>query len=110
MSDIDQEGPLHNEWFDSESDLPGISSVDSTTTMGVNVSTPSANIHIRDIETGNSNTTGPASNTGMSAGHAPPVETGPIHNGENFLDTRAPLSLPLKASHLLRSRSTVGTP
>jgi len=54
--------------------------------MGVNVSTPSANIHIRAIETGNSNTTGPAPHTGMSAGYAPPVETGPNHKGENFLD------------------------
>jgi len=49
MSDIDQEGPFNNEWFDSEANLPGMLSVDSTTTMGVNVSTPSANIHIRAI-------------------------------------------------------------
>jgi len=90
MSDIDQKGPLDSEWFDSESDLPGILSVDSTTTMGVNVSTPSANIHIRAIETGNSNTTGPAPNTGMSAGYAPPIGTGPNHKGESFLDTPCP--------------------
>jgi len=87
MSDIDQEGLLNNEWFDSESDLPGISSVDSTRTMGVNVSTPSTNIHFRAIETGNSNTTGLAPNTGMSAGYAPPVETGPNHKGSKNLDT-----------------------
>jgi len=88
MSDIDQEGPLNNEWFDFESDLPGISSVDSTTTMGVNVRTPSAVIHIRAIETGKSNTTGPApSISGMSAGYAPPVETGPNHKGSKNLDT-----------------------
>jgi len=77
MSDIDQEGPLNNEWFDSESDLPGILSVDSTTTMGVNVSTPSDNIHIRAIETGNRYNYGPSPNTGISAGYAPPVETEP---------------------------------
>jgi len=89
MSDIDQEGPLNNEWFNSESNLSGISSVDSTATMGVSVSAPSASCHIKALEIGNSNTTGPAPNTGMPAGYAPQVGTGP-NKGESFLDTLHP--------------------
>jgi len=116
MSDIDQEGPLNNEWFDSESDLPGISSVDSITTMGINVSTPSANIHIRAIETGNSNTTGPAPNTGMSAGYAPPVETGPKHKWDNFLDaprltppqSKSPSPIPFHCGYAIGRRRGMG--
>jgi len=47
MSDSDlEEVPLTN-WFDSKSDLPGISSVDSTLELGVNVRSHSANpIHV----------------------------------------------------------------
>jgi len=48
MSDADlEEVPLTN-WFDSESDFPEISSVNSTPHLGVNVISPSANIHYID--------------------------------------------------------------
>jgi len=50
MSDSDQEELPNNGWFDSESDLPGISLVDSTQTLGVTVSSPSANRHIRALD------------------------------------------------------------
>jgi len=40
MSDSDLEELPHTGWFDSESDLPGISSVDSTLELGVIVSSP----------------------------------------------------------------------
>jgi len=44
MSDTDlKEVPLTN-WFDSESDLPEISSVNSTPNPGVNLILPSADI------------------------------------------------------------------
>jgi len=45
MSDDDLEGASFNEWFDSQADLPDISSVNTTPYMGVNVSSPSANTH-----------------------------------------------------------------
>jgi len=83
MSDSDHEELLKNEWFDSESDLPGISSVDSTLAMGVNVSSPSANKHIRALEIGDSNTTGPAPNTGIPVGYVPLGGNGPI-KGESL--------------------------
>jgi len=45
MSDNDlEEVPLAN-WFDSESDFPEISSVNSTPHLGVIVSSPSAHPH-----------------------------------------------------------------
>jgi len=48
MSEIDpNESPDHG-WFDSESELPGISSVDPTLELGVNMSFPSAN-HIQGV-------------------------------------------------------------
>jgi len=40
MSNNDLEEVPHTGWFDSESDLPGISSVDSTLELGVIVSSP----------------------------------------------------------------------
>jgi len=45
MTDNDLEGAPFNEWFDSEADLPDISSVNTTPYMGVNVSSLSANTH-----------------------------------------------------------------
>jgi len=58
MSDSDHEELPNNGWFDSESELPGILSVDSTLAMGVNVSSPSADhIQIRALDFGNSSTT-----------------------------------------------------
>jgi len=86
MSEIDDQG-----WFDSESKLPGISSVDSTLAMGVNVSFPSAdNIQgVRALEIGNSSATGPAPNTGLLVGHVP-HEGAESSKGENFLDTTHP--------------------
>jgi len=63
MSDIDHDELPDHRWFDSESELPGISSVDSTLDLGVNVSFPPAD-HIQGVKAldfGNSNTTGPCS-------------------------------------------------
>jgi len=98
MSDIDHEEPLNNEWFDSESDLPGISSVDSTKLMGINVSPHSANgqINTPEIEMGNSNTTASAPYRGGPMGNAPLVGTKP-DKGENFLDTPNPTPLQSKS-------------
>jgi len=59
MLDSDQEELPNNGWFDSESDLPGISSVDSTLAMGVKVRSHSANRHIRALDFGDSSTTSP---------------------------------------------------
>jgi len=72
MSDSDF-GELPNTgWFDSESDLPGISSVDSTIEQGVIVSFPSANqIQVRALNFGDSSATGPAPNKGTPVGHVP---------------------------------------
>jgi len=45
-----EEVPLTN-WFDSESDCPEISLVNSTLELGVNVSSPSASFtHVRAVE------------------------------------------------------------
>jgi len=52
MSDSDLEEPPNNGWFDSESELPGISSVDCTQTLGVIVSSASANRHIGALDFG----------------------------------------------------------
>jgi len=52
MSDSDLEEPPNNGWFNSESDLPGISSVDSNLAMGAIVSPPSANRHIWALDFG----------------------------------------------------------
>jgi len=55
MSDSDQEELLNNGWFDSESNLTRISSVDSTLAMSVNVSSPSADqIQVRALDFGDS--------------------------------------------------------
>jgi len=43
MSNSDLEEVSLTNWFDSESDFPEISSVNSTLELGVNVSSPSAN-------------------------------------------------------------------
>jgi len=76
MSDIDQDEPPHTGLFDSESDLPGVSSEDSTTKLGVNVSSPSASLlKVVAMYFGDSNTMGPASNRGNSVGNVQPVET-----------------------------------
>jgi len=65
MSDTDlEEIPLTN-WFDSESDFPEISSVNSTPNWGVNMISPSANIHHEQaLGIENSNPTGSASDLG----------------------------------------------
>jgi len=67
MSDSDLEELPNNGWFDSESDLPEISSVDSTLATGVIVSSPTADhIQARALDFGDSNATGPAPNTATS--------------------------------------------
>jgi len=91
MSDSDREEPPNNGWFNSESNLSEMSSVDSTLAMGVNVSSPSAGQQIRALDFGNSNAMGPAPNMGIPVGHAPLGGTG-SGNGENFLD--APVNTP----------------
>jgi len=87
MSNSDTEELPNTGWFDSESNLPGISSVDSTLMLGVNTSCPFANIiQVRALGVGDNNTTGPAPNTGIPVGNAPPGGTGLI-KGESLLDT-----------------------
>jgi len=65
MLDTDlEEVPLTN-WFDSESDFPEISSVNSTPNPGVNVISPSANInHVQALGIKDSNAKRSASNMG----------------------------------------------
>jgi len=73
MSEIDHDELPDHGWFDSESELPRISSVDSTLANCVNVSFPSAD-HIREVralEIRNRSATGPAPNTGILVGHGP---------------------------------------
>jgi len=76
MSNSDQEDvPLAN-WFDSESDFPEISSVNSTLELGVIVSSPSANaIQVRALEVKDSSALGPAPSKGNLVGHVPLEET-----------------------------------
>jgi len=85
MSDSDIEEPPNNGWFNSESKLPRISSVDSTQTLGVIVSSPFGNWYIGALDFGDSSATGPAPKRGIPVGNVPLEETGP-GNGENFLD------------------------
>jgi len=77
MSDSDLEEPPNNGWFDSESELPRISSVDYTQTLGVIVSFSSANRNIGALDFGDSSATGPAPNRGIPVVHAPLGGTGP---------------------------------
>jgi len=67
MSNRDlEEVPLTN-WFDSESDLPEISSVNSTLELGVNVSSESPssnNTHVRAPKVEDCSAIGSAPNTG----------------------------------------------
>jgi len=62
MSEIDLNKSPDHGWFDSESELPGILSVDTTIELGVNMSFPSADHTqgIKALEIGNSSATGPA--------------------------------------------------
>jgi len=88
MSEIDHDELPDHGWFDSESEFPGISSVDSTLAVGVNVSFSSAD-HIqgvRALDFENSSATGPAPNMGILVGHVP-QEGAESSKGENFLDT-----------------------
>jgi len=77
-----------NGWFDSKSELPGISSVDPTIELGVNMSFPSADYiqGVRALNFANSSAMGPAPNTGILVGNEP-QERAESSKGENFLDT-----------------------
>jgi len=87
MSNRDAKELPNTRWFDSESDLPGISSVDSTLALGVNMSCPSANqIQARALDFGDNSTTGPVLNKGTLTGNVPLQGTGPSKR-ESFLDT-----------------------
>jgi len=91
MLEIDQDELPEPEWFDSEFKLPGISSVDPTIELGVNMSFPSADYiqEVRALVIGNSSATGPAPNTGILVGHVP-QEGAESSKGENFLETLRP--------------------
>jgi len=79
MSNSDTDELLNTGWFDSESKLTGISSVESTLALGVNMSCSSANqIQVRALGIGDSNTTGPAPNTGIPVGNVLLRGNGPI--------------------------------
>jgi len=86
-SDLVLEEPPNNGWFDSESDLPGISWVDSTIEQGVIVSSPSASqIQTRSLDFGDSSATSPAPNKGTPVGHVP-LDGAESSNRKSFLDT-----------------------
>jgi len=87
MSDSDREELPHIGWFNSESGLPGISSVDSTLEQEVIVSSSSANqTNVRAIYFEDSSAMGSAPNMGNPVGHVPMEETDSC-KWENFLDT-----------------------
>jgi len=88
MSEVDQDKLPEPGWFDSESELTGISSVDPTIELGVNMSFPSADFEqeVRALIIENSSATGPATNTGILVGNGPQERT-ESRKGENFLDT-----------------------
>jgi len=88
MSNSDFEDSQCPGWLDLQSSLPHHSLVDSTdnSTLGVNVNTHhfSANqTQTRAMVIEDSSISGPASNTGISVGHAQPIGTGP-DEGEEF--------------------------
>jgi len=90
MSESDPDELPEPGWFDLESELPGILSVDPTIELGVNVSFPSANRiqEVRALIIGNSSATGTAPNTGIlliQVGNGPQEEES--SKGEIFLDT-----------------------
>jgi len=91
MSKIDPDEPPEPGWFASESELPGISSVDPTIKLGVNMSfTPADHRQeVRALIIGNSSTTSPAPNTGILVGSRPHEEA-ESSKGENFLHTPHP--------------------
>jgi len=98
MSDTDsEEVPLTN-WLDSESHFPEISSVISTINAGVNVISPSANVHHKQtLGIEDSNATGSASNSGNLVGHVLLEETGSDEEGNllKALTHTPPQSKPL---------------
>jgi len=97
LSDNDQEEvPLTN-WFDSESDFPEISSVNTTPRPGVNVSPLFVNTH-HDwaLENEDSSTMHSATNKGNSAGNVPLDEIRP-HTRGDLLDTPAHTPLQSKS-------------
>jgi len=97
-----EEVPLTN-WFDSESDFPEISSVNSTLELGVNVSSPSANPHHEQaLGTEDSNAAGSVSNRGNLMGHAPFEET-ESNKRVNLLDTQSIHLLKASPHHLFRA-------
>jgi len=91
MSEVDPDVLPEHEWFDSESELPGILSVDPAVELGVNMSSHSPNFmqKARVLVTGNSNTTASASYQSCTMGHVPLSGTEP-DKGENFLDAPKP--------------------
>jgi len=108
MSDDDLEGAPFNEWFDSEADLPNISSVSIILYMGVNVSSPSANTqHVKALEFKDSSAMNSAPNKGNSVGDTPLEEKGP-DKGDDLLDSSIHTPLTASPHHLFRA--TVGGP
>jgi len=100
MSDSDTEIPPHTGWFNSKSDLPGISSVDSTIELGVNVCSPSADqTHTRAMECWDHLPTASAPNKGNLVDHAPSEEA-EFCKGENFLDILNPTTSQSKSTSL----------
>jgi len=87
MSNSDLEDVPHTGWFDSESDFPEISSLDSTLELRVNVSYPSANpIHVRAPRIEDSSAVGSVRNKGSPVGHAALEET-ESYKGVNLINT-----------------------
>jgi len=91
MWEVDLDELPEHRWFDSESELPGISSVDPAIELWENVSFPPASLmqEARAIVTGISNTTASARYQGCTMGHVPLLRTEPDKR-ENFIDTPNP--------------------
>jgi len=96
MSEVDPDELPEHGWFDSESELPGISSGDPAIELGVNMSFPPVDFMQEDrvILTRNSNTTAPAPYQGCTMGHIPLLGIEP-DKGENFIDAPNPSSVKL---------------
>jgi len=108
MSDSELEDVLVLNWFDSESDLPKISLINSTLHLGVNVGQTSVNKqHIWALRDKDSNAADSTPNTGTLAGNALLEETGPNTRG-CLLGTLIPTPPQSKSTSPFSSHCTKG--
>jgi len=88
MSDSDTDSPPYNMWSDSETDLPGTSSVDSANKLGLNVWSPSVgqSRELTPFKCWTRPSTASAPKMGNLVGHAPSGEAESC-KGEEFLES-----------------------